>query len=50
MNASLNERLKKVKWGEYRLGDLFHILSSKKRFDANKVTLIENGGHPYVVR
>lgn len=50
MNASLNERLKKVKWGEYKLGDLFHILSSKKRFDANKVTLIENGGHPYVVR
>ena len=39
-----------IKWGEYRLGDLFDVLSYKGRFDANKVTLVENGGHPYIVR
>lgn len=39
-----------VKWGEFRLGDLFDVLSYKQRFDANKVTLVENGGHPYIVR
>ncbi len=39
-----------VKWGEYRLGDLFEVLSYKKRFDANKVTFVGNGGHPYIVR
>ncbi len=39
-----------VKWGEYRLGDLFDVLSYKQRFDANKVTLVENDGHPYIVR
>ncbi|MDY3885163.1 restriction endonuclease subunit S [Porphyromonas somerae] len=41
--------LESVEWGEYRLGDLFEILSSKKRFDANKV-VIGDKGHPYVVR
>ena len=50
MNASLNEKLRTVKWGEYKLGDLFEIVSYKKRFDANKVTVIEDGGHPYIVR
>lgn len=50
MNASLNERLRTVKWGEFKLGDLFDVLSSKKRFDANKVSLVRNGGHPYIVR
>ena len=50
MNASLNEKLRTVKWGEYKLGDLFDVLSYKKRFDANKVSLVENGGHPYIVR
>ena len=42
--------MKAVKWGEYRLGDLFDVLSYKQRFDANKVTLVETGGHPYIVR
>jgi len=42
--------LNNVEWGEYKLGDLFDILSYKKRFDANKVSLIETGGHPYIVR
>ena len=50
MNASLNEKLRTVKWGEYKLGDLFEVVSYKKRFDANKVKIIENGGHPYIVR
>ena len=50
INAPLGEKLNAVKWGEYQLGDLFDVLSYKKRFDANKVTLVENGGHPYIVR
>lgn len=29
---------------------MFEILTYKKRFDANKVELVENCGHPYVVR
>lgn len=37
-------------WGKFRIGDLFDILSYKKRFDANKTTLVENCGHPYIVR
>jgi len=42
--------LKKVKWGEYKLGDLFEVNSYKKRFDANKVEVLDNGNYPYVVR
>ena len=41
--------LSSVEWGEYRIGDLFEVLSYKKRFDANKVTL-HSSGHPYIVR
>ncbi|WP_064724807.1 restriction endonuclease subunit S [Moraxella catarrhalis] len=40
----------KVQWGEFRIGDLFDIQTSKKRFDANKVTILEIGRYPYVVR
>ena len=29
MNASLNEKLRAVKWGEYKLGDLFEINPTK---------------------
>ena len=50
MNASLNKKLRSVKWGEFKLGELFDVLSYKKRFDANKVSLVKNGGHPYIVR
>jgi len=50
MNASLNEKLGTVKWGEFKLGDLFEVVSYKKCFDANKVAIIENRGHPYIVR
>ncbi|PSJ79942.1 restriction endonuclease [Neisseria iguanae] len=39
-----------VEWGEFRIGSLFEILTPKKRFDANKVTVLENGKYPYVVR
>ena len=39
-----------LEWGEFRIGELFDILSYKKRFDANKTTLVENCGHPYIVR
>ncbi|MBU1669342.1 restriction endonuclease subunit S [bacterium] len=42
--------LESVKWGEFRLGDLFEINSYKKRFDANKVEVLDNGKFPYVVR
>ena len=49
MNASLNKKLRSVKWGEFKLGELFDVLSYKKRFDANKVSLVKNGGHPYIV-
>lgn len=35
MNASLNEKLGTVKWGEFKLGDLFEVVSYKKCFDAN---------------
>lgn len=35
---------------EYSISKLFKIESYKKRFDANKVTVKENGKFPYVVR
>lgn len=50
IDAPLEKKLNGVKWGEYKLGDLFDVLSYKKRFDANKVTLVEKGGFPYIVR
>lgn len=49
IEASLNEELSNVEWGEYKLGDLFEVKSYKKRFDANKVQLSDKG-HPYIVR
>lgn len=50
INASLSEKLNHVEWGEYRLWDLFEVVSSKKRFDANKVVIYEHGKYPYIVR
>ena len=38
-----------IKFGEFRISDLFEINSSAKRFDANKV-IIGEIGKPYVVR
>ena len=50
IEASLNEKLQAVKWGEYKLGDLFDVASYTKRFDANKVVIKEKGEYPYIVR
>ena len=41
--------LDKVQWKDFTIGDLFEIKTSKRRFDANKIQLSEEG-HPYVVR
>lgn len=35
---------------DFAIGDLFDVKSSKKKFDANKVSMVEQGGYPYVVR
>ena len=39
----------KVKWGEFKVVDLFDVKTSRKRFDANKVKVLQVG-YPYVVR
>jgi len=43
-----------VEWGEYKLEDLFEVLSSKNIFHANEIDNIFNnqvsGSYPYVVR
>ncbi|KNE13061.1 type I restriction modification protein [Helicobacter pylori] len=53
MIGSLSSQLNAIKWGEFRLGDLFEVLSSKKIYHANTIkihdTQIENS-YPYVVR
>ncbi|WP_257181302.1 restriction endonuclease subunit S [Corynebacterium cystitidis] len=49
MRASLNQQLAEVEWGEFSIGELFDVVSSKKRFDANKIKLTHDG-YPYVVR
>lgn len=41
---------KEMEWGEFEIGELFDFLTSKKRFDANKVNILENGNYPYIVR
>ncbi len=52
MIGPLNSQLNAIKWGEFRLGDLFEVLSSKKIYHANTIkthdTQIENS-YPYVV-
>ena len=50
IDTPLGIKLRTVKWGEYRIGDLFDVLSYKQRFDANKVSLTKDNGHPYIVR
>ena len=50
VDALLNEKLKKVEWGDFKIGDLFEINTYKKRFDANKVKIFDSGNFPYVVR
>ena len=50
IDALLDTRLQSVKWGTYEIGELFEVLSYKKRFDANKVKLSSIEGFPYIVR
>lgn len=38
-----------IEFSEFKIGDVFEVNSSKKRFDANKVVISESG-NPYVVR
>lgn len=42
--------MQEVKWGEFKIGDLFTVESYIKRFDANKVIIKEHGQYPYIVR
>lgn len=41
---------KNIEWSTYQINELFEVKSYKKRFDANKVTILENGNYPYIVR
>ena len=47
MNASLNEKLRNVKWGEYKLGTLFEIENTLS-FNADK--LVYGAEYDYVTR
>ncbi|MDB7995628.1 restriction endonuclease subunit S [[Eubacterium] siraeum] len=47
MNASLNEKLSKVEWGEYKLGDLFEIESTSS-FNTDR--LVFGNEYDYVTR
>ncbi|WQZ40022.1 restriction endonuclease subunit S [Helicobacter pylori] len=53
MIGPLSSQLNAIKWGEFKLGDLFEVLSSKKIYHANTIKIhdiqIENS-YPYVVR
>lgn len=48
MNASLSEKLSAVKWGEYKLGDLFEINPTKYYRLANDKILSKSGITPLV--
>lgn len=48
IDASLNEKLQSVKWGEYRLGNLFEINPTKYYRLENEEILSENGNVPLV--
>ncbi|QWQ39023.1 restriction endonuclease subunit S [Gemella sp. zg-570] len=53
IKASLDKKLKNIQWGEYRIGDLFEVKSSKKIFHANNIEIMEEkilDSYPYVVR
>ncbi|GAA8694128.1 hypothetical protein oki290_02490 [Helicobacter pylori] len=53
MIGPISSQLNAIKWGEFKLGDLFEVLPSKKIYHANTIkihdTQIENS-YPYVVR
>ncbi|WP_075290860.1 restriction endonuclease subunit S [Histophilus somni] len=49
----MNEKLQNVQWGEYRIGDLFDVNSSKKIFHASNIEVFDEqvlDSYPYVVR
>ncbi|STR26692.1 type II restriction endonuclease [Helicobacter pylori] len=49
----LSSQLNAIKWGEFRLGDLFEVLSSKKIYHANTIKIHDmqiKNSYPYVVR
>jgi len=48
MNASLNEKLNTVEWGEYRLEDLFEINPTKYYRLSNEEIISENGTIPLI--
>lgn len=50
IDTPLDKKLSKVKWGEFKLSDIFTLQSYQKRFDANKVNILSSGKYPYVVR
>lgn len=47
IDASLNEKLKNVEWGEYKLGDLFEI---ENTLSFNSEKLVEGDEYDYVTR
>ena len=47
MNASLNEKLRTVKWGKYKLGTLFDI-DNTLSFNADR--LVDGTEYDYVTR
>lgn len=49
MTASLNEKLRTVKWGEYKLSDLFEVKIARS-IDKNKIDLLETGKYEFVGR
>ncbi|MGL2582201.1 restriction endonuclease subunit S [Helicobacter pylori] len=53
MIGPLSSQLNAIKWGEFKLGDLFEVLPSRKIYHANTIkihdTQIESS-YPYVVR
>lgn len=58
MNASLNEKLRAVKWGEFKLGDLFEVVSYKISLPVNeagnpdydKMAIIISAIHKLVIK
>jgi hypothetical protein len=48
MNASLNEKLRNVEWGEYRIGDLFEIQPTKYYRLSNEEIITIDGTIPLV--
>lgn len=50
IDSPLDKKLLEVKWGEFKLKDVFIVQSYKKRFDANKVHILSSGKYPYIVR